>query len=58
MRRGKDVALDVAQGLHYLHSNSIIHFDIKAANILLTNGSTAKIADVVSHTIHKQICML
>lgn len=28
-RRGKQVALDVASGLHYLHSHRIVHFDLK-----------------------------
>lgn len=28
-RRGQYIALDVAKGLHYLHSNSVVHLDIK-----------------------------
>lgn len=40
------MALDVAMGLHFLHSKNIIHFDLKSANILLTSSATAKIADV------------
>lgn len=28
-RHGLDVALDVAQALHFLHTRSIIHFDVK-----------------------------
>lgn len=40
------VALDVARGLHFLHSRSIVHNDLKSANILLSRDGTAKIADV------------
>lgn len=30
MCRGRQMCLDVAQGLFYLHSNSVVHLDIKA----------------------------
>lgn len=40
------VALDIARGLHFLHSRSIVHNDLKSANILLSKDGTAKIADV------------
>lgn len=40
------VALDVARGLHFLHSRNIVHNDLKSANILLSKDGTAKIADV------------
>lgn len=32
-RRGAMVALDVAQGLHYFHARSVLHLDIKSANV-------------------------
>ena len=43
---GRRIALDIARGLHFLHSRKIVHFDLKSANILLSRDFTAKIADV------------
>lgn len=37
---------DVAYGLSYLHSQSIIHRDLNQGNVLLTESLTAKIADL------------
>ncbi|KAI3432258.1 hypothetical protein D9Q98_003819 [Chlorella vulgaris] len=45
-RHGLDIALDVAQALHFLHSRNIIHFDCKSPNILLSTTNSAKLADV------------
>jgi serine/threonine protein kinase len=39
------IALDIAQGMAFLHKKSIIHRDLKPANILLTRDHRAKIAD-------------
>lgn len=42
------IALDVAQGLNYLHNGcnpAIIHRDLKASNILLSEEKVAKISD-------------
>lgn len=52
---GRRIALDVARGLHFLHSNKIVHFDLKSANILLARDNTAKIADVgLAKIMHRQ----
>ena len=39
------IALDVANGMAYLHSRDVIHRDLKPSNILLTRDHRAKIAD-------------
>jgi serine/threonine protein kinase len=47
------IALDVANGMAYLHSRNVIHRDLKPSNILLTRDNRAKIADFgmsVTHT--------
>ena len=44
--RGAAVALDVARGLHFLHSRQIMHLDLKSPNILLAADGMAKIANV------------
>ncbi|CAI7807861.1 unnamed protein product, partial [Closterium sp. NIES-53] len=45
LKQRLSVLVDMAQGLHYLHSFGIVHRDIKPANILLDRHMTAKIAD-------------
>lgn len=45
--KGHLIALDIIRGLVFLHSNKVVHADLKAKNVLLTqNAGTAKIADV------------
>lgn len=39
------LALDLSRGLSYLHSQSIIHRDVKSENMLLDKRMTLKIAD-------------
>jgi hypothetical protein len=39
------IALDVANGMAYLHSRSLIHRDLKPSNILITRDHRAKVSD-------------
>ncbi|KAD7477840.1 hypothetical protein E3N88_00976 [Mikania micrantha] len=39
------ICLDIAHGIHYLHTNMIIHRDIKSENILLDENLKAKVTD-------------
>ncbi|KAI3763131.1 hypothetical protein L1987_53581 [Smallanthus sonchifolius] len=39
------MALDLARGLSYLHSQKIVHSDVKTENMLLDKSRTIKIAD-------------
>ena len=50
----KLVAADVARGMAYLHSLSLSHRDVKAANMLLDEArKTAKLSDM-GLSLHKQ----
>lgn len=39
------IAMDIANGMAYLHSRDVIHRDLKPSNILLTKDRRAKISD-------------
>jgi serine/threonine protein kinase/Flp pilus assembly protein TadD len=45
LERALDVAIQIAEGLHEAHSKGIVHRDIKASNIIVTAGGSAKIMD-------------
>lgn len=39
--KGRNIAIEVARGLAFLHSNRIVHCDLKSKNIMLTAVSPA-----------------
>ncbi len=43
------IAMEIAQGLQYLHRKSVVHRDVKPQNILIDEDFHAKIADFVSY---------
>jgi len=48
--RGEDIPfnswiVDIINGLQYLHKESLVHGDLRGANILIDDNSTAKLSD-------------
>ena len=41
----KSFMKQLLEGIHYLHTNKILHRDIKGANLLVTRDNVLKIAD-------------
>jgi serine/threonine protein kinase len=52
--RGARIALDIATGIHFLHSQRIVHMDIKSPNVLLSRHGVAKLADVGLAKFHQE----
>ena len=48
-----EIALDVINGIKYLHELKIVHQDIKSPNILINENLKAKISDLKSQKLKK-----
>ncbi|KAI3433344.1 hypothetical protein D9Q98_003162 [Chlorella vulgaris] len=48
------LALDAAKGMEYLHSKSLVHFDLKTANLLLGHRDRRPICKVADFGLSKQ----
>lgn len=42
---GQTVALDIAYGLAYLHSQGLVHGRLKSTNVLMNKAGVAKLSD-------------
>lgn len=49
---GRHIALEIAEGLAYLHARNVTHRDLKSKNVLLTADLHAKVADVGGAAMH------
>jgi len=52
---GRNIAMDVARGLDFLHARNVIHVDVKSANVLLSREGQAKLTDVGLARITKDV---
>eukprot|EP00212_Chloropicon_laureae_P002861 CAMPEP_0197486358 /NCGR_PEP_ID=MMETSP1311-20131121/1276_1 /TAXON_ID=464262 /ORGANISM="Genus nov. species nov., Strain RCC856" /LENGTH=613 /DNA_ID=CAMNT_0043029391 /DNA_START=21 /DNA_END=1862 /DNA_ORIENTATION=- len=58
-RRALELALDIVKGMCYLSDQDIVHRDLKAANILISESGTVKIGDfgVARLLPRNEVCM-
>ena len=48
------LALDIADGMRFLHKSGVVHRDLKSANVLVGSDGRAKIADFGLSSYHQQ----
>lgn len=51
--RAKQIALQIAEGLRYLHNYGIVHRDLKLENVMMTNDSDEAVAKLVDFGLSK-----
>lgn len=52
------ISREVLKGLAYLHQRGIVHMDVKAANILLTEDASVKLGGSCSLPLSFSLCSL
>lgn len=58
LRKRLEIALDVAKALQYLHAEELIHRDVKAQNVLVSNDFCARYHHQHHHRHHHHVAIL